>query len=368
MELLIVGGGLAAQRCIEVLRAAGDDRPVTVVCDESVRPYDRPPLSKEGLLGPIDPSFRPEGWYADHGVELRLGVAAALDPARRIVTLADGERLRYGALLIATGARARALPGVPRAQVLRNRFDGEQLRTALLDGGPLAVVGAGLIGLEAAAAARALGVEVTVIEAAPRPLAGILGPRAGAWITTLHRAEGVMLRTSVTVERDRGDALELADGTRVPAAHVLAGIGVAPAASWLAGSGLDPSGVPVDEAGRTGLPGVYAAGDVTGAGHWEAAARGGGAVAGALLGRPDRAPGPASFWSDQHGVRLQCVGDPRGTAEHIAEGDLASRSFELDHHLAGRTTAVLLADRPPSALRAARARLHVTETITRRAA
>src|SRR5829696_468851 len=107
MELLIVGGGLAAQRCIEVLRAAGDERPVTLVSDEPVRPYDRPPLSKEGLRGPIDPSFRPAGWYADHGVELRLGAAAcSLDPARRIVTLADGERLRYDTLLIATGARA----------------------------------------------------------------------------------------------------------------------------------------------------------------------------------------------------------------------------------------------------------------------
>ena len=369
MELLIVGGGLAAQRCIEVLRAAGDERPVTVVCDEPVRPYDRPPLSKEGLLGTIEPSFRPADWYADHGIELRLGAAArSLEPARRTVTLAGGERLRYDALLIATGARARALPGVPRAQVLRDRFDGERLRAALLDGGPLAVVGAGLIGLEAAAAARRLGVEVTVIEAAPRPLAGILGPRAGAWLTALHRAEGVVLRTGVTVARDLGDALELADGTRIEAAHVLAGIGVAPAAEWLAGSGLDPAGVSVDEAGRTGLPGVYAAGDVTGSGHWEAAARGGGAVAGALLGRPDRAPGSPSFWSDQHGVRLQCVGDPRGAAEHVVLGDLASRSFELDHALGGRTTAVLLAGRPPSALRAARARLDSIDTSTRRAA
>ena len=369
MELLIVGGGLAAQRCIEMLRAAGDDRPVTLVGDEVVRPYDRPPLSKEGLHGPIDPAFRPPGWYAGHGVELRLGVAArSLDPARRVVTLADGERLRYDALLIATGARARALPGVPRAQVLRSSFDGERLRGALLQGGPLAVVGAGLIGLEAAAAARALGVEVTVIEAAPRPLAGILGPRAGGWLTALHRAEGVVLRTGVMVARDRGDALELADGTRVPAAHVLAGIGVAPAAEWLAGSGLDPAGVAVDTAGRTVLPGVYAAGDVTGSGHWEAAARGGAAVAGALLGRSDRGPGPAMFWSDQFGVRLQCVGDPRGAAEHVAHGDLASRSFELDHHLGGRTTAVLLAGRPPSALRAARARLDTIDTTTRRAA
>jgi 3-phenylpropionate/trans-cinnamate dioxygenase ferredoxin reductase component len=150
---------------------------------------------------------------------------------------------------------------------------------------------------------------------------------------------------------------------------VLAGIGVAPAADWLAGSGLDTAGVTVDEAGRTGLPGVYAAGDVTGSGHWEAAARGGGAVAGALLGRPDRAPGPPSFWSDQHGVRLQCVGDPRGATEHVVLGDLASRSFELDHHRDGRVCAVLLAGRPPSALRAARARLDIPDTTsTRRAA
>ena len=369
MELLIVGGGLAAQRCIEVLRAAGDDRPITVVCDEPVRPYDRPPLSKEGLHGPVDTAFRPAGWYADHDVGLRLGAAArSLDPARRTVTLAGGERLRYSELLIATGARARTLPGVPRAQVLRDRFDGERLRAALAAGAPLAVVGAGLIGLEAAAAACALGVEVTVIEAAPRPLAGILGPRAGAWITALHRAEGVVVRTGVTVGRDLGDALELADGTRVPAAHVLAGIGVAPATDWLAGSGLDPSGVAVDAAGRTGLTGVYAAGDVTGSGHWEAASRGGAAVARALLGRAALPGAPSFFWSDQHGVRLQCVGDPRGAAEHVASGDLASREFELDHILDGRTSAVLLAGRPPSAVRAARARLHTEDTLTTRRA
>ena len=253
MELVIVGGGLAAQRCIETLRAAGDDRPVTVVCVEPLRPYDRPPLSKEGLLGPVDPSFRSAEWYREHGVELRLGAAAVeLDPARRRVELAGGERLRYDALLIATGARARALPDVPRAMVLRSSFDGERLRSALLGGGPLAVVGAGLIGLEAAAAARALGVEVTVIEAAPRPLAGVLGPRAGAWLTALHRAEGVALRTGVTVTRDLGGALELSDGTRVAAEHVLAGVGVRPATGWLAGSGLDPTGVAVDGAGRTG--------------------------------------------------------------------------------------------------------------------
>src|SRR5215210_5582826 len=366
MELLIVGGGLAAQRCIEVLRAAGDTRPVTVVCDEPVPPYDRPPLSKEGLLGDADPVFRPAGWYRDHAVELRLGAAArGLDPLRRTVTLADGERLGYDALLIATGARARSLPSLPGAQVLRTRFDAERLRAALLQGGPLAVVGAGLIGLEAAAAARRLGVEVTVIEAAPRPVAGIVGPRAGAWLTALHRAEGVVLRLGVTVRRPLPGGLELSDGTRVACAHVLAGVGVEPAAGWLGGSGVDPSAV--DGSGRTGVPGVFAAGDVTGGGHWEAASRGGTAVARALLGRPELPAAPPFFWSDQHGVRLQCVGDPRGARESVAHGDLAGRSFELDHLRDGHTTAVLLAGRPPSALRAARGRLTIPETRRRAA-
>src|SRR5829696_8936206 len=208
MGLLIVGGGRAAQRCIEVLRAAGDDRAVTVVCAEPARPYDRPPLSKEGLLRPGDTAFRDEAWYREHDGELRLGVAArALDAPARRVLLASGAPLRYDALLIATGAAARTLPGLPRACVLRTRCDAERFRARLADGRPVAVVGAGLIGLEAAASARALGAEVTVVEAAPRPLAGILGPRAGAWLMALHRAQGVVLRTGVTVERDRRHAL-----------------------------------------------------------------------------------------------------------------------------------------------------------------
>jgi NADPH-dependent 2,4-dienoyl-CoA reductase/sulfur reductase-like enzyme len=239
------------------------------------------------------------------------------------------------------------------------------LRAALLAGGPLAVVGAGLIGLEAAAAARHLGVEVTVIEAAPRPLAGVLGPRAGAWLTALHRAEGVVLRTGVMVQRTLPGGLELSDGTRVACAHVVAGVGVAPAAGWLAGSGVDPA--EVDGAGRTAVPGIFAAGDVTGAGHWEAASRGGTAVARALLGRAELPDAPPFFWSDQHGIRLQCVGDPRGARETVTHGDLTGRSFEIDHGRDGRTTAVLLAGRPPSALRAARTRLTIPETARRAA-
>jgi NADPH-dependent 2,4-dienoyl-CoA reductase/sulfur reductase-like enzyme len=387
-HLVIAGGGLAAQRCVEQLRAAGDDRPVTVLAAEPVRPYDRPPLSKELLAGTAaDVAFRPAEWYPEHGVELRLGAAAAaLDARRRTVVLEGGERVRYDDLLIATGASARVLPPLApyaNVQTLRTLADAERLRDVLAAGGPLAVIGAGLIGLEAAATAAAHGVHVTVVEAAPRPLQGVLGPRAAAWLVALHRANGVVVRTGTTLERvhgrDRVEELELSDGSAVPCAHVLVAIGVAPSTGWLAGSGLDPACVAVDEAGRTRLPGVYAAGDAASTpdhhtgrhrpgGHWESASRGAAAVAATLLGRQARPAGPHSFWSDQHGVRLRCVGDVRGAAEHVVQGDLTATEFELDHVRDGETAGVLLAGRPPSALRAARARLHVPATPERSAA
>ena len=359
--LLIAGGGLAAQRCCEALRAAGDDRPITILCAEHVRPYDRPPLSKE--VDGRDVHFRPESWYAEQAIELRLGVAATgLDPVRREVATGDGGRVPYGDLLVATGALPRSLPllqGLANVQALRTLGDAARLRAAIAGGGPLAVVGAGLIGLEAAATAARAGAEVTVIEAAPRVLPGVLGPRAAAWLTACHRAAGVRIRTGTTVASvarrgGRAEALVLADGERVPCAHVLAGVGVAPAVGWLRGFRGDPR--------------VHLAGDAAGGGHWEAASRAGAAVAAALLGRPARLAGPASFWSDQHGVRLVCVGDPRDAREQLAAGDLAAGEFELDHVRDGRVAAVLLANRPPSALRAARARLHTTPIPERNAA
>jgi NADPH-dependent 2,4-dienoyl-CoA reductase/sulfur reductase-like enzyme len=373
--LVIAGGGLAAQRCCEALRAAGDDRPVTIIGDEARPPYDRPPLSKDVLAGDgIDLAFRPRAWYADHGIALRLGCAVAgLDAARRELRLEDGDRVPYDALLIATGARPRGLPALERfnnVQALRTHADAVRLQAALASGGRLAVVGAGLIGLEVAAAAVGRGVDVTVIEAAPRPLAAVLGPHAAAWLTALHRAAGVRVRLGVTVTAAvGGDAvreLRLSDGESAGCEHVVVGIGVQPAVDWLASSGVDR--LSVDAAGRTALPHVFAAGDVTGTAHWEAAARGGATVARTLLGHPAATPAPPSFWSDQHGVRLVCVGNPRDARETLSAGDLASATFELDYVRDGRLAAVLLAGRPPSALRAARARLTPPAITERKAA
>ena len=200
--LLIVGGGLAAQRCCETLRALGHDAPITIVGPE--RPYDRPPLSKERLDSP--PWLRPLEWYASHDVALRTGVAVRLDAGRRVVELADGERLRYDDLLIATGSepvRLPALAGFENVQALRTFDDAARLQAALSRGARLSVVGGGLIGLEVASSARRAGVEVTVIEAAP-VLLPRLGPSVGARLAALHREDGVALHLGAPLESVRG--------------------------------------------------------------------------------------------------------------------------------------------------------------------
>ena len=365
--LLIVGGGLAAQRCCETLRALGHDAPITIVGPE--RPYDRPPLSKELLAEP--PWLRPLGWYADHDVILRPGVAVRLHAGRRVLELAGGERLRYDDLLIATGSepvRLPALAGFANVQALRTFDDAQRLRAALSPGARLSVVGGGLIGLEVASSARRMGVEVTVIEAAP-VLLPRLGRAVGAHLAALHREDGVALHVGAPVESVRGrtagteegdrigsarvEELVLADGTRIVTDHVVEAVGVRPASGWLAGAGLDAH--------------VYLAGDVTGGGHWEAAARQGTGVARALLGLPPAPAAPPSFWSDQLGLRLQCVGEPAGARAELAV-DADGRAFEAVYRRGGKLCAVLLAGRSAADLRAARRRLSPEPELERSAA
>ena len=365
--LLIVGGGLAAQRCCETLRALGHDAPITIAGAE--RPYDRPPLSKEQLAEP--PWLRPRDWYADHDVILRPSVAQRLNAGRRIVELAGGERLRYDDLLIATGSepvRLPALTGFANVQALRTLDDAARLWTALSAGASVSVIGGGLIGLEVASSARRMGAAATVIEAAPAPL-GMLGLEVGTHLAALHREDGAVLRVGVPLAAARGgtagiEELVLADGSRIATDHVVEAVGVRPSTGWLAGSGLDPRGVP---AGRTALPHVFAAGDVTGGGHWDAAARQGAGVARALLGLAPSPPAPPSFWSDQLGLRLQCVGDPAGARAELTV-DAEGRGFEAVYRREGRISAVLLAGRSAADLRAARRRLSPAPELERSAA
>jgi NADPH-dependent 2,4-dienoyl-CoA reductase/sulfur reductase-like enzyme len=366
--VVIVGGGLAGQRCAEGLRRREYEGPVRIVCAEPEPPYDRPPLSKEVLAGSVGEetvALRPAQWHEEKQVELLLGARAErLDPAARALQLDSGATLDYGRLLIASGGSARRLPfleGYGNVHYLRTLADARRLRAELIPGARLAIVGAGFIGQEVAATARRLGVEVTVIEALPTPLEPILGERLGRWFAELHLDEGVRVIVGAMLEGARGgervEELVLADGRRLECDAVVVGIGTAPATGWLAGSGLEERGVPVDTAGRTSVPDVFAAGDAClpfdprfGAHarteHWDAAAWQGAAVARAMLGEYPGTPPLPSFWSDQYGLRIQCVGHPHFADDVVVDGDPASRDFEAVFTRGGVPIAGLAVGRP----------------------
>jgi NADPH-dependent 2,4-dienoyl-CoA reductase/sulfur reductase-like enzyme len=366
--VLIVGGGLAAARCAEGLRRLGYEGRVRVLCGEAHLPYDRPPLSKE-LLDPAAepelPALRAGDWYAERDIEVILGARAShLDPFARRVTTQDGGTLAYGKLVIATGAKPRMLSlfeGHANVSTLRTLEDSQAIRGVIAEQRKLVVIGAGFIGQEVAAAARAAGVAVTVIELEQLPLIGVLGAEVAQWFADVHREEGVELLLGTQVSEIVGDgrieSLTLADGHRVACDHVLVGVGVTPDVAWLESAGFTERGVPTDELGRTELPDVYAAGDVAAvydpflerhvlAGHWESAARQGIQVATAILGR-DPAPTPlSSFWSDQYGKRIQYLGHAELADDVSIDGDPAARDFVAHYTRGGELVGALIVGRP----------------------
>ncbi|HEU4707654.1 MAG TPA: FAD-dependent oxidoreductase [Solirubrobacterales bacterium] len=366
--VVIVGGGLAGQRCAETLRRRGYGGPVRILCAESEPPYDRPPLSKAVLAGTAEEAsvaFRPAGWYEENAVELVLSArAAGLEPGAQLVFLAEGEPIPYGKLLVASGGSPRRLPfleGFENVHYLRSLADARRLRAELARGVRLAIVGAGFIGQEVAATALGLGAEVTIVEAMEVPLAPILGAELGRWFADLHQEEGARLLAGAMLEGahggDRVERLLLADGTAIECDVVVAGIGTAPATGWLQGSGLGERGVEVDVHGRTALPDVFAAGDASipfdprfgvhaRTEHWDAAAWQGAAAAKAMLGEEAGTPPLPSFWSDQYGVRVQSVGHPHLADSVLVEGDPASRDFEAVLTREGVPVAGLTVGRP----------------------
>jgi NADPH-dependent 2,4-dienoyl-CoA reductase/sulfur reductase-like enzyme len=366
--IVIVGGGLAAQRCAETLRRRGYEGPVRMVCAEPEAPYDRPPLSKELLAGEAEEesvAYRPVWWYEEKQVELLLGArAVGLDAGGRRLIVDSGAELPYRQLLIATGGGARRLPFLEdyeNVHYLRTLADARRLRAELGAGARLAIVGAGFIGQEVAATARRLGAEVTMIEALETPLAPILGEEVGEWFAGLHREEGVCVLTGTMLEGARGEGrveeLLLAGGERLACDAVVVGVGTAPSTEWLEGSGLEPGGVPTDTSGRTKLPGVFAAGDATlpfdprfgshaRTEHWDAAAWQGAAAAKAMLGEYSGTPPLPSFWSDQYGLRIQYVGHAHHADAVVLDGDPAERDFEAVFTRSGVPVAGLAVGRP----------------------
>ena len=365
--VVIVGGGLAGQRCAATLRSHGFVGAIRMVCGEPHPPYDRPPLSKDVLIteDPSPPELSPPDCYTAHDVRLLLGRRARrLHPSLRELELEDGSRLAYSRLLVATGARPRRIAALERfsnVHLLRTIGDALRLRFVLRPGLRLVVIGAGLIGQEVASAARRRRASVTLVEALEAPLLHVVGAQVGRWFADLHAEEGVEVITSTSLEGVRGGAqvqeVILADGRRLECDAVVVGIGVEPAEDWLRASGLEPTGVRTDAACRTRIPGVLAAGDAArpwdsrlGAHvrseHWDAASRQGATAARAMLGNDPGPPAMPSFWSDQYALRIQIVGYPgRGDAV-LLDGDPAARDFSALFHRGGKPVGGLAVGRP----------------------
>lgn len=355
MRIVVVGASLAGLRAAQALRAAGHADEVVVIGDEARRPYTRPPLSKELLVGDHTPE-QCDFPSDELDVEWRLGAAAVgLDRTAREVLLDGGERVAYDRLIVATGCRARTWSG-PGAELeglhtLRDLDDALRLRAALTDGTPrVAVVGAGFVGAEVASTARRLGLEVTLIDVAQHPLLP-LGPLLGGRTAGMHRERQVDLKLSMGVEGFRGDghveAVVLADGSEVAADVVVVALGAIPNTDWLADSGLTLDPGLVCDATLTSVddPDILGAGDVVSwphpladdetirVEHWTNAAEQGAAAARNALAPPaERTPYRAApyFWSDQYDTKIQAVGLP-GRAERI---ELVEESPEGDRLVA----------------------------------
>jgi 3-phenylpropionate/trans-cinnamate dioxygenase ferredoxin reductase subunit len=350
--IVVVGGGLAAGTLVTQLRERGHDGPVVLLTEEAHPPYERPPLSKDLLLGkgePEDAAVHERAWYADHGVDLRTGTAVtAIDLTERRVEAA-GEWLDYDTLVLATGARPRHLAladesGVP-VVYLRTLDDSLALRAHLTEGNRIGIIGGGWIGLEVASAARQRGAEVTVLESLDLPLLRVLGPDVARVFADLHREHGVDLRTGVEVTAitpsGDGATVALGDGRALDVDLLVVGVGVQPATDLAEAAGLEvDNGIRTDSRLRTADEHVYAIGDVANVDHpvlghplrvehWDTAIQHGKVLAATLTGTPAEASALPYFFTDQYDLGMEYVGNagPEGYDRVVLTGDVPGRVF-----------------------------------------
>ncbi|MGU3539159.1 NAD(P)/FAD-dependent oxidoreductase [Methylobacterium sp. A54F] len=379
--VVVVGASLAGLRGAEALRRGGYDGPLTLVGDEPHRPYDRPPLSKHVLAGTVAPDATALPQRTALRARWRLGRAAvALDRAARTLSLADGACLSYDKLLVATGAQARPWPAerggaLSGVFTLRGRDDAAALRAALARGpARVLVVGAGLIGCEAASCCRDLGLSVTVIDPNPTPLARALGTVVGGVVAQSLERAGAAFRPGAQVEAFAGDdagrvtGARLTDGEILPADLVVVALGATRATGWLAQAGLraDAGGLTCDGACRalaqdgTPDPDIYAAGDVArwpiplygdrlvAIEHWGNAVSQAEHAARNMLASPEDQRAYAhlpAYWSSQFGVNIKAVGLAAGAdALAVVQGSLAARRFLAVYGRAGRSIAAVSFD------------------------
>jgi 3-phenylpropionate/trans-cinnamate dioxygenase ferredoxin reductase component len=371
-HVVILGAGHAGGTAAALLRQYGHEGPITLVGEEPIPPYQRPPLSKAWLKGEADAdalALKPLEFYAEQGIDFRPGVRAAqLNRPAKAVVLSDGSTVDYDLLVIATGARAIALPlpGADLAGVmfLRTAADAERLKAAIGPGKRLAVVGGGYIGLEVAASGRALGAEVVVLEREARLLARVACEALSDFFKAYHERQGVAFELGCSVTAFEGDGgritgVRLADGRIVPCDAVVVGVGAQPNDEIASDAGLECArGVVVDIDGRTSDPNIFAIGDVA---HrplplyermfrlesvpnaLEQAKQ----AASAIAGRP-RPPGEAPwFWSDQYDLKLQIAGLPFDADRVLVRGEPASARFAVFHLKGDLLQAVEAVNAPP---------------------
>lgn len=371
-RVVIVGAGHAGGSAAAFLRQYGHTGPIVLIGDEPLLPYQRPPLSKAWLKGEADADslqLKPSSWYEEAGVSLRLGgVVVSLNRGAKTVTLASGEHLPYDYLILATGARARALP-IPGADLagvlaLRTAADAEALKSHLGPGKRLAVVGGGYVGLEAAASTMALGGHATIIEREPRVLARVACETLSFFFQDYHGARGVTFMLDANVAGFDGvdghvTGVRMTDGSVIACDAALVGVGAIPNEELARDAGLEcANGVVVDIEARTADPFVFAIGDLT---HrplpiygrqfrlesvpnaLEQAKQ----AAAAIAGRPMPPHEIPWFWSDQYDLKLQIAGLPFDADRQVVRGDVAAAKFAVFHLKGDLVQAVEAVNAPP---------------------
>ena len=362
---VIVGASLAGATAAITLREEGADGAVTLIGAEHEPPYERPPLSKNYLRGdlPFDKTLvRPSAFYAEHGIETIFGTRATrIDPAARFVELEDHRRVPFDTLLVATGGRNRrvSIPGGDLKGVysLRTVQDADRIRSEMVAGRRVVVVGMGFIGSEVAASLRQNGLDVVAIDPLKTPLFRVLGEAVGQTLADLHRAHGVRTIFEDTVAAFEGTTrvgcVVTTGGRRVECDFAVVGIGIEPDVDMLEGSGIDVNnGVVVDEYCQTNVSGIYAAGDVANhyhpvfdrrirVEHWQNAIKQGAAAARNMLGRRIPYDEIHWFWSDQYDANLQYVGFHTEWEQLVVRGRLDSGSYLACYVNEGRIDAAV---------------------------
>jgi NADPH-dependent 2,4-dienoyl-CoA reductase/sulfur reductase-like enzyme/nitrite reductase/ring-hydroxylating ferredoxin subunit len=369
-SIVIIGGGAAGFAAAEMLRRRGYEGRLTMLSEDPDAPCDRPNLSKDFLAGSAPDEWmplRPESFYTENRIDLQLSTAVTgIDAGARKVTAADGRAFAFDRLLIATGAEPVRLPipgaDQPHVFTLRSFADGRAIAAWAKTAKSVVVLGSGFIGLETAAALRERGLDVHVVSLDARPLEKVLGPELGDFIRGLHEGHGVTFHMNVSLASIDAQSVKLSNGAELAAGLVVIGVGVKPRTALAEVSGLAVErGILVDERLETGVPGIFAAGDVarwrdgrsgelSRVEHWVVAERQGQIAAENMLGARKSFRDAPFFWSAHYDVTIRYVGHAESWDEHEVDGDIARRNCLVRYKKGGKAVAVAAIGRDRQAL------------------